>query len=183
MSGQAVDSSLTPLRFFLQKSMLSTDTESEEADDKVPVSTRSGAQLTPQKVTMSTVHAAKGLEWPVVFIPAGETLYSCVASCLHPAEQDTFPSYRCVEEHEIAEERRLLYVAMTRAQVFLVGLTVNLTSPQTLTRAHYRMAGGDEKERHLSEFVAASMRKDPVSLLCCVRWPADEAGHLHEHDS
>jgi superfamily I DNA/RNA helicase len=38
----------------------------------------------------------------------------------HPVEQDTFPSYRCTEEHEIAEERRLLYVAMTRAQVFLV---------------------------------------------------------------
>ncbi|TXT15032.1 uncharacterized protein COLE_01225 [Cutaneotrichosporon oleaginosum] len=85
---------MTPLRFFLQKSMLSTDTESNEPDEEI------------SKVTMSTVHAAKGLEWPVVFIPA--------------AEQGTFPSYRCTEEHEIAEERRLLYVAMTRAQLFLV---------------------------------------------------------------
>jgi superfamily I DNA/RNA helicase len=42
----------------------------------------------------------------VVFIPA--------------VEQGTYPSYRCVEAHEVAEERRLLYVAMTRAQVFLV---------------------------------------------------------------
>jgi DNA helicase-2/ATP-dependent DNA helicase PcrA len=57
-------------------------------------------------VTITTVHAAKGLEWPVVFIPA--------------VEQGTFPMYRCVEPHEIAEERRLLYVAMTRAQVSLV---------------------------------------------------------------
>lgn len=60
-----------------------------------------------QKVTLITVHAAKGLEWPVVFIPA--------------VEQGTYPSYRCTEPHEIAEERRLLYVAMTRAQGFLVG--------------------------------------------------------------
>ncbi|BEI85006.1 hypothetical protein CcaverHIS002_0504070 [Cutaneotrichosporon cavernicola] len=115
---------MTPLRFFLQKSMLSTDTEANEEDEKVP------------RVTISTVHAAKGLEWPVVFIPA--------------VEQDTFPSYRCIEEHEIAEERRLLYVAMTRAQLFL-----------TLTRSQYRMAGGEDKERQLSEFVAASIRDDP----------------------
>lgn len=42
------------------------------------------------------------------------------AALTRSVEQDTFPSYRCTEEHEIAEERRLLYVAMTRAQVFLV---------------------------------------------------------------
>lgn len=32
--------------------------------------------------------------------------------------------YRCTEAHEIAEERRLLYVAMTRAQNFLVSDTL-----------------------------------------------------------
>lgn len=36
------------------------------------------------------------------------------------AEGGTYPSYRSTEPHEIAEERRLLYVAMTRAQTFLV---------------------------------------------------------------
>ncbi|GMK55602.1 hypothetical protein CspeluHIS016_0206580 [Cutaneotrichosporon spelunceum] len=88
------------------------------------------------RVTLSTVHASKGLEWPVVFIPA--------------VEQGTFPSHRCIEEHEIDEERRLLYVGMTRAQLFL-----------TLTRAQYRMFGGEEQERHISEFAATSLRKEP----------------------
>lgn len=64
-----------------------------------------------QKVTLITVHAAKGLEWPVVFIPA--------------VEQGTYPSYRCTEANEIAEERRLLYVAMTRAQGFLVSIDLS----------------------------------------------------------
>lgn len=52
----------SPLRNFLASSMLSTDTETQDAkDDK-----------SKPKVTISTCHAAKGLEWPVVFVPAGE---------------------------------------------------------------------------------------------------------------
>lgn len=62
-------SSLTPLRFFLQSSMLSTDTEAQDDAAQVP------------KVTISTVHAAKGLEWPVVFIPAGECWGDCATVC------------------------------------------------------------------------------------------------------
>lgn len=54
------------------------------------------------KVTISTIHAAKGLEWPVVFVPA---LYN--GSIPHSRAEDT------------DEERRLLYVAMTRAQALL----------------------------------------------------------------
>ena len=53
-------------------------------------------------VTLSTVHAAKGLEWPVVFIPA--------------AYDGCFPHSR-TGDHD--EERRLLYVAMTRAKALL----------------------------------------------------------------
>jgi DNA helicase-2/ATP-dependent DNA helicase PcrA len=53
-------------------------------------------------VTISTIHAAKGLEWPVVFIPA---VYS-----------GSIPHARSEDEDE---ERRLLYVAMTRAQTLL----------------------------------------------------------------
>ncbi|KAL7420030.1 ATP-dependent DNA helicase srs2 [Cryptotrichosporon argae] len=115
---------LTPLRYFLQTSMLSTDTQSSEDQANVP------------KVTISTVHAAKGLEWPVVFIPA--------------VEQGTYPSFRCTEPHEIAEERRLLYVAMTRAQAFL-----------TLSYCQYRMTGGEENNKELSEFVASALRLQP----------------------
>ncbi|RMJ08459.1 hypothetical protein CDV36_011927 [Fusarium kuroshium] len=53
-------------------------------------------------VTISTIHAAKGLEWPVVFVPSVYT-----GSIPHARSEDT------------DEERRLLYVAMTRAQALL----------------------------------------------------------------
>jgi DNA helicase-2/ATP-dependent DNA helicase PcrA len=55
-----------------------------------------------EKVTISTIHAAKGLEWPVVFIPA---VYN-----------GSIPHSRA---EVFDEERRLLYVAMTRAQALL----------------------------------------------------------------
>ncbi|KAL9039188.1 MAG: hypothetical protein Q9214_004979, partial [Letrouitia sp. 1 TL-2023] len=54
------------------------------------------------QVTISTIHAAKGLEWPVVFIPSAYE-----GSIPHSRAEDT------------DEERRLLYVAMTRAQALL----------------------------------------------------------------
>jgi DNA helicase-2/ATP-dependent DNA helicase PcrA len=54
------------------------------------------------QVTISTIHAAKGLEWPVVFIPA---IY-----------QGSIPHSRAEDSDE---ERRLLYVAMTRAKALL----------------------------------------------------------------
>ena len=54
------------------------------------------------QVTISTIHAAKGLEWPVVFIPA-----TYQGSIPHSRAEDT------------DEERRLLYVAMTRAKALL----------------------------------------------------------------
>jgi len=54
-------------------------------------------------VTMMTMHSAKGLEFPKVFIVG--------------AEDGLFPSYRSMEsEEEMEEERRLCYVAMTRAK-------------------------------------------------------------------
>ncbi|CUS09818.1 unnamed protein product [Tuber aestivum] len=55
-----------------------------------------------EQVTISTIHASKGLEWPIVFIPA---VYQ--GSIPHSRAEDT------------DEERRLLYVAMTRAQALL----------------------------------------------------------------
>ena len=57
------------------------------------------------KVTISTCHAAKGLEWPVVFLPASET--------------GVYPAFQKSDAAEVAEERRLFYVAMTRGQAML----------------------------------------------------------------
>jgi len=55
------------------------------------------------EVSLMTIHGAKGLEFPLVFITG--------------AEENIFPSFRSLEEGEMAseEERRLFYVAMTRA--------------------------------------------------------------------
>ncbi|MPM18412.1 ATP-dependent DNA helicase PcrA [bioreactor metagenome] len=54
-------------------------------------------------VVMMTIHAAKGLEFPVVFVVG--------------AEEGIFPGIRAIgEPEEMEEERRLCYVAMTRAK-------------------------------------------------------------------
>lgn len=77
---------------FLQQAALQTDQESVDAkDDNTP------------KVTMMTMHAAKGLEFDCVFIVG--------------LEEEIFPSPRSVEsQRALEEERRLLYVAITRAK-------------------------------------------------------------------
>jgi DNA helicase-2/ATP-dependent DNA helicase PcrA len=64
------------------------------------VTDQDGGEL--EQVTISTIHAAKGLEWPVVFLPA---MYD-----------GSIPHSRA-DDHD--EERRLLYVGMTRAQGLL----------------------------------------------------------------
>lgn len=53
-------------------------------------------------VTLMTVHASKGLEFPHVFIVG--------------LEEQLFPSIMCQTHRELEEERRLLYVAITRAE-------------------------------------------------------------------
>ncbi|KAF4125604.1 DNA helicase II / ATP-dependent DNA helicase PcrA [Geosmithia morbida] len=76
---------------FLANITLATDAQRDD-----------GEQDKESLVTISTIHAAKGLEWPVVFVPA---VYN--GSIPHSRSDDD------------DEERRLLYVAMTRAQALL----------------------------------------------------------------
>jgi DNA helicase-2/ATP-dependent DNA helicase PcrA len=56
-------------------------------------------------VTLATIHAAKGLEWPYVIL----------AGC----NEGILPSKRAVDAGDIEEERRLAYVAITRAREVL----------------------------------------------------------------
>ena len=78
----------TPITDFLSEVSLQTDQDENLSD-------------TTERVTLMTVHAAKGLEFPVVFIGG--------------MEENLFPSQFCTRPGEIEEERRLLYVAITRA--------------------------------------------------------------------
>ena len=80
----------TSLGAFLQEVALLTDLDSE-GDEEQP------------KVTLMTIHSAKGLEFPTVFVVG--------------LEENIFPSPMCVNSmRELEEERRLLYVAITRAE-------------------------------------------------------------------
>lgn len=56
-------------------------------------------------VTLTTIHRSKGLEWPAVFLP---NLAEDHLPCFGPNER--------IDEHSIESERRLMYVALTRAQ-------------------------------------------------------------------
>jgi DNA helicase-2/ATP-dependent DNA helicase PcrA len=67
------------------------------------VSDLDGADFTGDAVTLMTLHAAKGLEFPVVFMTG--------------MEESIFPHSRALyDQHEMEEERRLCYVGMTRAR-------------------------------------------------------------------
>jgi DNA helicase-2/ATP-dependent DNA helicase PcrA len=75
---------------FLQEVALLTDLDSEEGDEN-------------DKVTLMTIHSAKGLEFLTVFVVG--------------LEENIFPSPMCTNSmRELEEERRLLYVAITRAE-------------------------------------------------------------------
>ncbi len=78
------------LQGFLEHVALIMDNDKEEAEEKV---------------TIMTLHAAKGLEFPVVFLPGWE--------------EGLFPSQRSMDESGkkgLEEERRLAYVGITRAE-------------------------------------------------------------------
>lgn len=83
----------------------------------------------PNSATLMTLHSAKGLEFPVVFITG--------------LEEGIFPHSRALfEPHELEEERRLMYVGITRAMNHLY-----------LLHAKQRMLFGEFKQNAPSQFL------------------------------
>jgi len=77
--------------------------------------------IAAEKINLITVHASKGLEWPVVFVPG--------------LEDGVFPYLRDPNDTDLAEERRLLFVAMTRAkdQLYLTRSKKRMVYGKTIT--------------------------------------------------
>ena len=117
---QFEDSAEVPtLSGFLETITLDSNTEFDE-----------GAKAVDGEISLMTVHGAKGLEFTHAFVVG--------------AEENVFPSYRSVDSGEIAmeEERRLFYVAMTRAMIKLY-----------ITFAQGRMLFGQVKFNGPSRFI------------------------------
>jgi len=94
---------------------------------------------TQSGVTLMTMHSAKGLEFPIVFIMG--------------MEESLFPHIRAIksdDDHEMEEERRICYVAITRAEELLY-----------ITNATTRMLFGRSQSNMPSRF----LREIPEDLL------------------
>ena len=86
------EASENPLAEFLEGITLSSDIDGMEEEE--------------DSITLMTLHTAKGLEFPVVFLVG--------------LEEGIFPGYKSIgEPKELEEERRLCYVGITRAKQFL----------------------------------------------------------------
>ena len=82
------------------------------------------------KVSLMTIHAAKGLEFPYVYVVG--------------MEEQLFPSFLATSRAELEEERRLFYVAVTRAEK-------QVTLSYAQTRYHNGQQTGGEVSRFVEE--------------------------------
>ena len=111
---------------YLQGVALLTDLDSKGDDDK-------------PRVSLMTVHASKGLEFPTVFVVG--------------LEENIFPSAIVSTLRELEEERRLLYVAITRAEKHCV-----LTSAKN--RFRYGKMEFGNPSRFIKEIDSAFIQED-----------------------
>ena len=113
--GQPPTSQLRTLDEFLQQVLLYTSEDKDKDKDA-------------DKVSLMTIHAAKGLEFPYVFVVG--------------MEEQIFPSFLALSRPELEEERRLFYVAVTRAE-----------KQVTLSYAQTRFNNGQRMGGEISRFV------------------------------
>lgn len=112
------DTSTATLSDFLIDVALLTDADNESEEDK-------------NKVTLMTIHASKGLEFPYVYIVG--------------MEENLFPSQMALHSRtELEEERRLFYVALTRAEM-------NCTLSYAMSRYKWGQATTSEPSRFIQE--------------------------------
>lgn len=100
-----------------------------------------GKHYTSDSVTLMTIHGAKGLEFPVVL--------------LHGLKAGLIPLEYPGRETDLEEERRLLYVAMTRAKEELIltssgepSIFVKQVSENTFVRQQTRMRNRSQEQGH-----------------------------------
>ena len=116
-NGEREESDEATVEQWLESVMLMTDMDNEEEADQ-------------HKVTLMTVHSAKGLEYEFVYIVG--------------MEENLFPSQRAMETPDgLEEERRLFYVALTRAKV-----------EATLSYAEMRFKWGNMEFSQASRFLS-----------------------------
>jgi DNA helicase-2/ATP-dependent DNA helicase PcrA len=124
-AGQAADGNEPGLADFLQTVALVADTDSRNDDEGL--------------VTLMTLHNAKGLEYPIVF------LIGC--------EEGVFPHSRALDEGGLEEERRLAYVGITRAER-------NLYLTSALTRTVFGARSFGAPSRFIAEIPAHLTDRD-----------------------
>lgn len=106
-------------------------------------------------VLLLTIHSAKGLEFKNVII-AG-------------VEDNIFPLQRAIAEGEIEEERRLMYVAITRAKQ-------NLTITKTASRMMFGKTGRNLPSRFLNEMPKNLLAEKDLSAQIRTDWRKQAAG-------
>lgn len=137
--GEEVDTRLENIEEFCNKSVLYEEECQERNElptlsgflEEVALVADAGNEEEKEYVTLMTIHSAKGLEFPEVYLVG--------------MEDGLFPSYLSITEgggEELEEERRLCYVGITRAKEKL-----------TLTHARRRMVRGEVQFAKLSRFL------------------------------